>query len=377
MDLSKAFDTINHALLIAKLYAYGFSLSSLEIIYDYLSDRFQRTKVNTSFSSWSALLCGVPQGSVNGPKYFNIYLNDLFYLFIYTSVCNMADDTTPYACDMDLGNLIRNLEGDSALAIEWFEANYMIANGSKCHFLISGPKTLSEHKHITVDEEIIWESREEELLGLIIDKKLHFHNHVKTICKKASTKVTILCRLAYIMPFEKKRLLMSAFIESQFEKYPLIWMFSSKDLNDKINHIQERALRLVYLDYTSSFEELLEKDNSVTIHTRNLQSLAIEMFKVVKGIGPEIVKDLFQFDLNKTRSDRTFFRPNVKYVNTGLNTIRYFGTVLWDDMLTVELKAILTLEKFKKEIRKWIPKKCPCTLCREYVYGVGYVTTFE
>ena len=63
-------------------------------------------------------------------------------------------------------------------------------------------------------------------------------------------------------------------IESQFEKYPLIWMFSSKDLNDKINHIQERALRLVYLDYTSSFEELLEKDNSVTIHTRNLQSLA-------------------------------------------------------------------------------------------------------
>ena len=110
-----------------------FSSSSLEIIYDYLSDRFQRTKINTSFSSWSALLCGVPQGSVNGPKYFNIYLNDLFYLFIYTSVCIMADDTTPYACDMDLGNLIRNLEGDSALAIEWFEANYMIANGSKCH----------------------------------------------------------------------------------------------------------------------------------------------------------------------------------------------------------------------------------------------------
>ena len=100
------------------------------------------------------------------------------------------------------------------------------------------------------------------------------------------------------------------------------------------------------------------------------------MFKVCKGIGPEIVKDIFQFDLNK-RSDRTFFRPNVKNVNTGHNTIRYFGTVLWDDMLTVELKSIETLEKFKKEIKKWIPKKCPCTLCKEYIYGVGYVTTFE
>ena len=109
MDLSKAFDTINHELLIAKLHAYGFSKQALKIVLSYMSDRWQRTKINKSFSSWSVLLQGVPQGSVLGPILSNIYLNDLFY-FLSCNVCNFADDTTPYFCNKNLEFVLLKLE---------------------------------------------------------------------------------------------------------------------------------------------------------------------------------------------------------------------------------------------------------------------------
>ena len=118
MDLSKSLDTINHELLIAKLHAYGFSKESLDLILEYLSDRWQRTTISGNVSSWAELLQGVPQGSVIGPLLFNIYINDLFYLTEMTDVCNFADDTTFFACDSDLKHLMERLEHDTKLAIE-------------------------------------------------------------------------------------------------------------------------------------------------------------------------------------------------------------------------------------------------------------------
>ena len=133
---------------------------------------------------------------------------------------------------------------------------------------------------------------------------------------------------------------------------------------------------MVYLDFTSSFAELLERNGSVTIHQRNIQLVAIEMFKVVKKLGPDIMRDLFVFNFD-TRSDRTFLRPNVNTVYNGENSVRYFGPVVWDEMLPRRFKSIETLEKFKDDIKGWIPVNCPCSLCREYIRGVGYVATFE
>ena len=136
MDLSKAFDALNHELLTAKLSAYDFDNESLKLIRYYLTNRWQRIKISKSFSRLTELLQGVPQGSVLRTFLFNIYLNDLFFLVDYTEVCNFADDNTFFACDKDLGSLINRLEHDSFLAIEWFQNNEMKLKEDKCHLKV-------------------------------------------------------------------------------------------------------------------------------------------------------------------------------------------------------------------------------------------------
>ena len=370
-DLSKAFDCICHDLLIAKLHAYGLSLPALKMIQDYLMNRKQRTKIGSSYSTWEEIISGVPQGSILGPLLFNIFLCDLFLEHEGYFFSNYADDTTPYVVGKNTTEVLENLTDITQKLFTWFASNQMKANPSKCHLLLSN----GEDVNIQVANTTIENSKSQKLLGVVLDNKLRFDKHVKNICQKANRKLNVLSRLTNYMDLPKKRLLLNAFFKAQFNYCPIVWMFHSRSLNKEINRLHERCLRIIYNDKHSSFDELLEKDNSVSIHHNNIHSLAIEMYKVANGISPEIMKDVFKTRNNmhyNLRYDSTFVTDNIHCVYNGSESASYLGPKIWEQ-IPCEIKEINSLVGFKKKIRNWKPVNCPCRICKVFIPNLGFI----
>ena len=270
---------------------------------------------------------GVPQGSVLGLLLFNIYLNDLFFTLREIDVCNFADDTTPYVCNQNLQVVIEKLEYHSDLAVTWFESNLMKLNTDKCHLLVSGHKF--EEIWMKVGKDQIWEEKKVRLLGITIDNELKFDQHITEICLKANKKLSILSRMSKFLSFDQRHIIYKAFVESQFKYCPFVWFFHSRTSNNKINKLHERALRLVYDDYESSFESLLEKDGSFCIHHQNLQKPALEIYKVIHNNSTGDFKNLFNLrNCHYNRSGSELLIPSVNSVMKGQNSLRYLGPLI-------------------------------------------------
>ena len=224
----------------------------------------------------------------------NIGLIDLFFICENDNIASYADDTTPYTSARDTPTVICELQSTSEKLFSWFEKNHLTANPEKFYVLLSSKSSIKTK----IGGISVKSSQMETLLGVSIDSELNFENYISNIYSKVSKKLNALGRIAGYITFEKRRMLFKAFIESQFNYCPLIWMLHSRTMNNKINRLHERSLRIVYSDQSSTFEELLERDKTFSIHHKNIQSLAIEIYKFVNGLSPEIMNSVFNLKEN-------------------------------------------------------------------------------
>ena len=166
-----------------------------------------------------------------GPLLFNIFLCDLFFIMNETEFASYADDNTPYTSGQNIDNVIRALENDSIRLCRWFSDNQMKANKDKCHLLPSNKERVT----MKIGETEVKSSYCEKLLGIKIYNNLTFNKHLNHIIDKSSHKINALSKIAPYTNESKKRILMNSFFWSRFSYFPLVWIFHSRTLNNKIN----------------------------------------------------------------------------------------------------------------------------------------------
>ena len=219
---------------------------------------------------------------------------------------------------------------------------------------------------INIGEIAIFNSKCKKLPGIHFDK-----HHVRSLCKKASQKLNAFARIAYSLKSEQRKLLLNAFMTSQLSYTPVVWMFHNRKLNNHINLIRERALRITYQDHNSRFNELLAKDGSFEIHDRNLQKLVIEIFKLKMKLPPEIMNEVFDFIECQYpfRNELRFKSRNIRTESYGIETAAFVGSKIWTNM-PKELKENTLRNEFKSKIKTWKPENCPCKLCKIYIQRI-------
>ena len=170
------------------------------------------------------------------------------------------------------------------------------------------------------------------------------------------------------MELPKRCILRNVFFKSQCNYCPTIWMFHNRSLNNKINRLHERCLRIIYKDKHSNFEELLNKDNSVSIHHNSVHALALEMHKVANSISLKIMNEVFKLKGNPHYNLQHTSQFSVDPIHSVYNVAEsafYLGPKIWE-LIPSEIRNKESLKGLKRGIKKWKPIDCPCRICKTF-----------
>jgi len=339
IDLTKAFDTVNHEILCNKLSYYGFRGKFNDLIKSFLSNRKQYVSINGVDSEYLDITCGVPQGSTLGPLLFILYINDLQYSLKFSTASHFADDTCLLYDSKNPKTLETNLNYDLKKLNQWLYANRLALNIDKTKLLLFHSKYNKKEYEISIKMKGIKlvPSRTVKYLGLYLDDNLSWDYHIKELTSKLSRANGILSKLRHYVSIKSLIQIYYSLFYSHMSYGVLVWSLTAQKNIEKISILQRKCLRVInsagFMEHTNP---LFIRNNIVKfsdIIKINQLLLANQFYNEYL---PEDLRNLFTY-LSKVHSHHTrksnsaFFIPAISSTNYGVYSLKYQVPLIWNE----------------------------------------------
>ena len=361
VDLSRAFDSISHDLLLCKMDLYGIRGKAKQWFHSYLSDRKQRVVVDGEVSPWSTIRMGVPQGSILGPLLFTLFINDLPSVLQSTKTMLYADDTTIYHSCPDPQQLQEALADDLLRMTSWLKTNHLHINVRKTKLLLLARRGRAhelDRVRLSVNDVEIERQNNVKFLGVIIDSELNWEKHVAAVRRKCIGGLATVRRLRHTLPASLKARLYSALIQPHLDYCAVAWQECSKLQQRRIEQIQNYGMRQILTMPPRTSSELLRGVLSWDQLTKRRSILRLQlMHRCMHGLAPEYLCSRFQTNSTlpnyaKTRGWNNVHlrRPNTDWYK---RSFEYQGAKDWNS-LPNELKSITSKHVFTTCLRCYL-----------------------
>ena len=357
LDLLKAFDLVNHEILLKKLNIYNLSENTLKWLKSYLYERTQKVKICNILSESKVIKTGVPQGSILGPLLFILYINDLPLCIENSEIDMYADDFTLHSCSNDISELSSNLMGDILNIEDWCNRNSMKINPKKCKSMIIGSRQRLCFNRcnlgINIYGEEIQNVVQEKLLGLCIDNNLSWTEQVNRMSAAISSRINLLLKIRRFLPMHIRIIYFNAYILPLFDYCCTIWGDCATNGLEKLEKLLKKSARVILeADIFTSSKLLFNSLNWLNIENRIRYQKAILVFKSLNGMVPDYMQDKFRYNEQGNYNLRSAFdytlqlpKPNTNFLK---HTFLYSGAQLWNT-LPLEIKLSTSLRVFKEK----------------------------